>query len=58
MKRKDFPEHVLRRANAALDMVFEDDGGEAAAEAAYDAVLDQWALEYYKSRPRRSAEDL
>ena len=58
MKRKDFPQHVLQRAEAAADMAFADDGDLAAGEVAYDAVLDQWALEYYKVRPPRPAEDI
>ena len=49
MKRVDFPQNVLQRAEAAFES--REDDGDAAAEAAYDAVLDKWALEFYRSQP-------
>ncbi len=43
MKRFKFPPEILERASAAEEMVWEETGDEAAAELAYDVVLDREA---------------
>ncbi|KKM99957.1 hypothetical protein LCGC14_1142510 [marine sediment metagenome] len=45
MEHRDFPQHVLDRAEAASEMAYEA-GGEVAGEMAYHAVLDRWAREH------------
>ena len=53
MKRADFPQYVLDRADAAYEMAYED-GGEPAAEMAYAAALEKWALKHGKKATPRT----
>ena len=53
---RNFPQHVLNWAEAALEMAHEE-GGEAAGEMAFDAVLEQWVLEHGDPSPQKRTND-
>jgi len=56
MEHRDFPQHVLDRAEVASEMAYET-GGEVAEEMAYHAVLERWAKEHNAAIARAKKSD-